>query len=89
MSFDDFRKHFCEVSIVRAVDSFFFNNARLPAMTLGSLVGVEVVVPKRAEVTFEVRSCASSFLFSFSLRHFQCTHSSLSCDGVDGVLWRR
>jgi hypothetical protein len=44
MEYTDFKKLFCEVSIVRVRDSFVVNSAPLPALGAGQLMGVELTI---------------------------------------------
>lgn len=54
MEYNDFKRMFCEVSIVRVRDGYVNNMVRLPPLTTGSLAGVEMVVPSTANMCVEV-----------------------------------
>jgi hypothetical protein len=54
MCWDDFKKMFGEVSIVRNVDSYQFNSVPLPTLAPGEVFGVELTVRERSQVTVEV-----------------------------------
>ena len=54
MCWDDFKRMFCEVSIVRDDDSYAFNSVAVPTLEVGRVFGVELTVRQDSNVTVEV-----------------------------------
>ena len=88
MCWDDFKRMFCEVSIVRDDDSYAFNSVAVPTLEVGRVFGVELTVRQDSNVTVEVHQ-PSKRAYAKEALTFQYGGVALQAWRCRGVLSRR